>query len=335
MSYNKFKSTTIYGDLVIDKKNEEDPIPTFQCKAPAFFFNTVTGLDKSTVGLSFVDNTTDLNKPVSSATELALTLKANDDAVVKLTSNQIIAGDKTFSGITSGITKSMVGLSDVDNTSDENKPVSSATQILLDLKANDGAVVKLSGNQTIAGNKTFSGTTSGISKAMIGLGNVDNTSDANKPISSAAQTALNLKANDSSVVKLSGNQNIAGIKTFNNAIFADNLITALHGSFFLQSRADITDTASSKTLDPGGFYIYTHASGTRTLTIPSNSDHMITEIRNLNNGSIVLQADTDVILRKTDGTSVTTISYNSTICYIRLFHRTSTEVIVLFETFKP
>lgn len=35
----------------------------------------------------------------------------------------------------------------------------------------------------------------GLAKADVGLGNVDNTSDANKPVSSATQTALNLKAN--------------------------------------------------------------------------------------------------------------------------------------------
>jgi hypothetical protein len=40
---------------------------------------------------------------------------------------------------------------------------------------------------------TFTGTVSGITKAMVGLGNVDNTSDTDKPISSAAQTALNGK----------------------------------------------------------------------------------------------------------------------------------------------
>ena len=43
-------------------------------------------------------------------------------------------------------------------------------------------------------NPTFTGTVNGITKAMVGLGNVDNTSDANKPISSATQTALNGKA---------------------------------------------------------------------------------------------------------------------------------------------
>jgi hypothetical protein len=46
---------------------------------------------------------------------------------------------------------------------------------------------------------TFTGTVSGITKAMVGLGNVDNTSDLNKPISTATQAALDLKANASDV----------------------------------------------------------------------------------------------------------------------------------------
>lgn len=43
-------------------------------------------------------------------------------------------------------------------------------------------------------NPTFTGTVSGITASMVGLGNVDNTSDANKPISTATQSALDLKA---------------------------------------------------------------------------------------------------------------------------------------------
>jgi hypothetical protein len=46
---------------------------------------------------------------------------------------------------------------------------------------------------------TFTGTVSGITKAMVGLANVDNTSDLNKPISTATQTALDLKANTTDV----------------------------------------------------------------------------------------------------------------------------------------
>jgi hypothetical protein len=40
----------------------------------------------------------------------------------------------------------------------------------------------------------------GVTKAQINLGNVDNTSDANKPVSTATQTALNLKANTTDVL---------------------------------------------------------------------------------------------------------------------------------------
>jgi hypothetical protein len=47
-------------------------------------------------------------------------------------------------------------------------------------------------------NPTFTGTVSGVTKSMVGLSNVDNTSDANKPISSATQTALNGKISSSS-----------------------------------------------------------------------------------------------------------------------------------------
>ena len=83
----------------------------------------------------------------------------------------------TFIGTVHGITKSMVGLGTVDNTSNSNKPISRATQGALDNKA---PVASL----------TFIGTVNGITKYMIGLGNGDNTSDSNKPISSASQPSL-------------------------------------------------------------------------------------------------------------------------------------------------
>jgi hypothetical protein len=42
---------------------------------------------------------------------------------------------------------------------------------------------------------TFTGTVAGVTKSHVGLGNVDNTSDADKPISDDTQDALSLKAN--------------------------------------------------------------------------------------------------------------------------------------------
>ena len=52
----------------------------------------------------------------------------------------------------------------------------------------------------------------GITQAMVGLGNVDNTSDANKPVSTATQSALDLKANLESP-SFSGTVSIGGTQT--------------------------------------------------------------------------------------------------------------------------
>jgi trimeric autotransporter adhesin len=62
---------------------------------------------------------------------------------------------------------------------------------------------------------TFTGTVNGITKSMVGLANVDNTSDASKPISSATQTALNAKYDAS---------NPSG---YISGITSSNVITAL------------------------------------------------------------------------------------------------------------
>lgn len=47
-------------------------------------------------------------------------------------------------------------------------------------------------------NPTFTGTVTGVTKTHVGLGNVDNTSDVNKPVSTAQATAIGLKANSAS-----------------------------------------------------------------------------------------------------------------------------------------
>jgi hypothetical protein len=150
------------------------------------FTGTVGGITKNMVGLGNVDNTSDANKPISSATQTALNLKAN-------------LNSPTFTGTVSGIDKSMVGLGNVDNTSDANKPISSATQTALNLKEN--TITAGTSGQYYRGDKTFQT----LDKTAVGLGNVDNTSDANKPISSATQTALNLKLNtsDTTILNLS------------------------------------------------------------------------------------------------------------------------------------
>lgn len=78
----------------------------------------VVTLSKSDIGLGNLDNTSDVNKPLSTADTNALALKAP-------------LASPTFTGTVSGITKSMVGLGNLDNTSDVNKPVSTAQAIAI------------------------------------------------------------------------------------------------------------------------------------------------------------------------------------------------------------
>jgi len=132
---------------------------------------------------------------------------ANTANLVTLAGTQTLTNKTLTSPIINtptGITKSDVGLSNVDNTSDANKPVSTATQSALDLKAP-------------LASPTFTGTVSGVTKSMVGLGNVDNTSDANKPVSTATQSALDLKA-DLDGATFSGAVSITDATAATNAI---------------------------------------------------------------------------------------------------------------------
>lgn len=98
-----------------------------------------------------------------------------------------IAGVASVNGRTGVVTlaKGDVGLGNVDNTADLQKPVSTATQTALNAKANATDLTAHTSNT----NNPHATT-----KAQVGLGNVDNTSDVNKPVSTATQSALNLKA---------------------------------------------------------------------------------------------------------------------------------------------
>ena len=106
-------------------------------------------------------------------------------------------GVLTFSG-----SKSDVGLGNVDNTSDAAKPVSTATATALGLKEN--AINAGTISQYFRGDKTFQT----LNALAVGLGNVDNTSDANKPVSTATSAALALKANAVDVIPISS---VAGL----------------------------------------------------------------------------------------------------------------------------
>ena len=191
-------------DLIVADEGAVSSLTTLVgTKAPLAsptFTGTVSGITKSMVGLGNVDDTSDASKPISTATQTALDLKL---ASATAASTYAPIASPTFTGTVSGITKTMVGLGSVDNTTDAAKPISTATQTALDLKlASATAATTYETITNVAlkapiASPTFTGTVAGITSTMVGLGNVDNTSDANKPVSTATQTALDLKVDES------------------------------------------------------------------------------------------------------------------------------------------
>lgn len=93
-------------------------------------FNNPHGVSKSHVGLANVDNTSDLAKPVSNATQTALNAKENADPAIQ---SHLINTSNPH-----GVQAGDVGLDNVNNTTDLNKPVSNATQTALNGKSDTG-----------------------------------------------------------------------------------------------------------------------------------------------------------------------------------------------------
>jgi hypothetical protein len=187
--------------------------------------NILDGATLSTTELNYVDG-------VTSAIQAQIDLKAP-------------LANPTFTGTVAGITSTMVGLGNVNNTSDANKPISTATQTALDLKAPSA-------------NPTFTGTVTGVTASHVGLGSVNNTSDADKPVSTATQTALDLKANLASPTFTGAPTLPTGTVAVTQT--AGNNTTALATTAFIQTalgnyrRMTASDTAPSVDVTAGDFW---------------------------------------------------------------------------------
>jgi len=140
-----------------------------------------TKVDKITgKGLSTNDFTAIYKAALDSLTE-NLNAKANTTALTAHTS----------AVNPHGISKSILGLSNIDNTSDVAKPLSTAVINAFGLKTDLTSFNIHTANHT---NPHL------VTKALIELSNVDNTSDVNKPLSLAAIAALAGKLNSDAFI---------------------------------------------------------------------------------------------------------------------------------------
>lgn len=158
--------------------------------------NLVATTDTGTVTSTMIANDTIVNADINASaaidwTKLAVSSTVSEtelgylDGVTSAIQTQI----DTKQDKVTGVSDTEIGYLD---------GVTSAIQTQIDSKAPSSTAVTLTGTETLT-NKTLTSpsitTPTGITKSDVGLGNVDNTADADKPVSTATQTALDLKAN--------------------------------------------------------------------------------------------------------------------------------------------
>jgi hypothetical protein len=242
---------TSSDDTVVIEGNATNNTIDFRVSPMSGAVSSVNGktgvvvLNKSDIGLGNVDNTSDLNKPISTATQNALDDKydASNPAGYITSAEAPVQSVNTKTGAVV-LDKSDIGLGNVDNTSDLNKPISTATQDALDDKydaSNPAGYITLA--EVPAAPVTSVNTQTGdvvLTKSDVGLGNVDNTSDLNKPVSNATQTAIN---NLESSFKY--NQVVYVDKNNTNSYTADGSINKPYKSIEAMFTA-ITDASASK-----------------------------------------------------------------------------------------
>ena len=214
-------------------------------------------ITKSDVGLSNVDNTSDTNKPVSTATQNALDLKLNTS--LKGTANGLAELDAGGKVPLSQISDTVLG--QVEYMGTWNASTNSPTLPTTPTKKGDYYVVSTGGTRFSltfdVGDWIISDGTKWdkvdntdavtsvagrigavvLTKSDVGLNNVDNTSDANKPVSTAQQSALDLKADLDSPT-------LTGTPLAPTATTATNT-TQIATTAFVQARIGQLDTGVS------------------------------------------------------------------------------------------
>ena len=277
---------------------------------------TVTSVAALTLGTSG----TDLSSSVANGTTTpVITLNVPDASAtargVISTTSQTIAGDKTFTGTTSGITKSMVGLSNVDNTSDANKPVSTATQTALNLKQDtlvSGTNIKTINSTTLLGSGDITtGTVTSVGVSMPSAFSV-----ASSPITTSGTIAITGAGVVSQYVRGDGSlanfpMTSGGGSSVSYYLNGSVAQGTLGGVAFKEiNKTPIIGAGTDFTISADGYIqsFITDANDPNQLLIPGGNWNFETYFSASSNGG---SPSFYVELYKYDGTSLTLIASNS------------------------
>ena len=168
---------------------------------------------------------------LSSQTDLDTALSGKQTTLVSGTSIKTIEGQSILGSGNIDLTKSDVGLSNVDNTSDLSKPISTATETALNakqaslvsgtnIKTINGSSVLGSGDLTISGG----GGASGIHTQILGGGSMFGGVETSNMVSSANLSSYVCQANQMTYFPYVPN------KTFTSTTLSFNVVSATAGA---------------------------------------------------------------------------------------------------------
>ena len=200
-------ATTAYG-LIAAGTTATGPEQTVAPAASGFLKTTSTTALPAWTAIAQADVTNLVNdlsnkQPLDSDLSAIAALAQANGSMIQSNGSAWIAATPTQVKSALAITKTDVGLANVDNTSDANKLISTATQTALDgkqpidtdltaiaaLTPGVNAILQSNGAIWTAATPATIKTSLSLVKGDVGLGSVDNTSDANKPVSTAQNTA--------------------------------------------------------------------------------------------------------------------------------------------------
>jgi hypothetical protein len=186
------------------------------------------------LGLDYTDLSGAISVVVGTGVQLSGSGEVEIDTavVVDVATGQTLS-NKIIDTANNDITVSVADIGDIVATAAELDLLSGLSSSTAELNHLVGVTsviqTQIDEKASLAG-AAFTGTVSGITKAMVGLGNVNNTADANKPISTSTQTALDGKLSLSGGT-LSGALTLSGSPTLDLQAatkgYVDNLATGL------------------------------------------------------------------------------------------------------------
>ncbi|MBC7913196.1 MAG: hypothetical protein H7Y07_03645, partial [Pyrinomonadaceae bacterium] len=158
------KAAELLKEDVSNKSTNVNTDGTSDSKFPSVK-SVKTYVDGAIGGIVISDATTVTAGKIQLSGDLTGTAVLPQIAANAINTSKILDASITDAKVATGISASKVGLGNVDNTSDLNKPISTATQTALDLK---GSATDLALKAPLA-SPTFTGTVAGITATMVGL----------------------------------------------------------------------------------------------------------------------------------------------------------------------